>query len=58
MGKLIKILVVLGLLVAGVVVAMRYTGDSGESDTQTKQTESQPPMQPQEKYGFAPMGEE
>jgi hypothetical protein len=58
MGKLVKTLVILGLLVAGVVVAMRYTGDSGDSDPKTKQTESQPPMQPQERYGFAPMGEE
>jgi flagellar basal body-associated protein FliL len=61
MGKLIKILVVLGLIVAGVVVAMQYAGQSEEADTQAKQnpqTGQQPPIQPQEKYGFAPMGEE
>ncbi len=48
MGKLIKILVVLGLIVAGVVIAMQYAGQSEEADTQAKQnpqTEQQPPIQ-------------
>jgi flagellar basal body-associated protein FliL len=59
MGKLIKILVLLGLIVAGVVIAMQYTGESGTSETEAQQNQqAQPPIQPQEKYGFAPMGEE
>lgn len=57
MGKLVKTLVVLALLAVAIFLVVNYTsgGDESDSKQQVKQTDKKPAMQPQEKYGFAPV---
>ncbi len=61
MAKLIKILVLLGILVAAVAVYVHFSSSSKSSSTNT--TAAKPaaktdgPPQVQEKYGFAPVGQ-
>jgi len=67
MAKLVKAIVVLAILVAGLAVVVHYAGGSKSksgvtaSDGQPKpaQTDKKPKegIQPQEKYGFAPVGD-
>jgi hypothetical protein len=66
MAKLVKAIVVLAVLVAGIAVVVHYAGASKSksgvtaSDSKPKpaQTDKKPKegIQPQEKYGFAPVG--
>ncbi len=58
MGRLIKIVVFLAVIVIGIVLAVQYTSDSGQPDaeTQQQQADKEGGIQPQEKYGFAPIG--
>lgn len=66
MGKLIKAVVVLVILGAGIALAVKYTSNAkNDSGTPTvspeKPQQDQPKkkegMQVQEKYGFAPVGD-
>ena len=57
MGRIIKTLIVVGIIAGAVVLAIRL-GSGTRDDTdrpETPQTTDVP--QPQEKYGFAPIGE-
>ncbi len=58
MGKLIKLVVFLAVIVIGIVLAVQYTSDSAKPDAETpqQQTDKEGGIQPQEKYGFAPIG--
>jgi len=59
MGKLIKTVFVLAIVVIGIVLAVQYAEDSGDPDAGTQKqqkTDLEDGMQPQEKYGFAPIG--
>jgi hypothetical protein len=57
MGKLIKGIVVLAILAAGVLLIVQYSGNSKSKPTNTAQADKKAKdgMQPQEKYGFAPV---
>ena len=59
MGRLIKIVVFLAVIVIGIVLAVQYTQDSAKPDAETQQqqqADKEGGIQPQEKYGFAPIG--
>jgi hypothetical protein len=57
MGKLVKVILVLAVLVAGVLLILQYSGNSKSNSANTAQAEKKPKdgMQVQEKYGFAPV---
>ncbi len=69
MGKLVRVVVLLGILVVGVVLYMKYaksgsdaqqpTGGAAIQTAQKKEPAKgkESGMQVQEKYGFAPVGE-
>jgi hypothetical protein len=66
MMKLIKAVVVLAVLGVGIGLVVHYAGGSkakssatADQKAKTVQTEQKPKegMQPQEKYGFAPVGD-
>lgn len=62
MAKLIKTLVLLGILVAAVALYVHFSSSSkSKSDAATpdkqKTAKTDGPIQPQEKYGFAPVGQ-
>ncbi len=55
MGKIIKLLLVLGIVIAGVYVAVEY-GSGGEKKRKAQTQGQREGMEVQEKYGFAPTG--
>ncbi len=65
MGKLIKVVVLLGILVAAVAVYVHYakSGEDNKTATNMPVQKKEPAkdgkggIQVQEKYGFAPVGE-
>jgi hypothetical protein len=57
MGNLMKILIVLVIVVGAIALAVRYTGSGDDSSPPEATSETEMP-QVQEKYGFAPIGEE
>jgi|GEM_PF-3355093 flagellar basal body-associated protein FliL len=67
MAKLIKVIVVLAVLAAGIALVVHYSSRSESRPTAATPTKSAPDqsqkdkpkegIQPQEKYGFAPVGE-
>lgn len=59
MGKLIKAIVILAVLVGAIAIAVHYASrGSGDTGTTQQQQAGEPKMQVQEKYGFAPVGED
>jgi len=60
MAKLVKTVLLLAVLVVIVVVAVKYFGGRGESTSvdQKPAAKNAAGVQPQEKYGFAPVGDE
>lgn len=60
MGKLIKVIVVLALVVGAVLLVVYYSsGTGGEDETARQDSEraEKEGVQVQEKYGFAPIDE-
>lgn len=60
MAKLIKVIVLLGILVAAVALYVHFSsGSKSKSDTPTAKpaAKTDGPPQVQEKYGFAPVGQ-
>lgn len=59
MGKLIKIVIVLAVVAGGIALAVQYAGGkSNKPDGDNARVEKGTKIQPQEKYGFAPMGDD
>ncbi|MCP4589667.1 MAG: hypothetical protein GY842_02890 [bacterium] len=58
MGKLIKVVVLLGAIVVGIVYAVQYADKSAAPDAEARQpqAEDKDAIQVQERYGFAPIG--
>ena len=60
MAKLIKVIVLLGILVAAVALYVHFSsGSKSKSDTPAAKpaAKTDGPPQVQEKYGFAPVGQ-
>lgn len=59
MGKLIKIVILLAVVAGGIALAVHYADKkSDKSAGDQPRTERGTKMQPQEKYGFAPIGDD
>lgn len=59
MGKLVKAIIVLAVIVGAIAIAAHYINRSRESSTNAgKQESSGPKVQVQEKYGIASVGED
>ncbi|UCG15842.1 MAG: hypothetical protein JSV19_11160 [Phycisphaerales bacterium] len=57
MGRIIKTLIVAGIIVGGVVLAIRLTSGTRDDTDRPETPQKTEVPQPQEKYGFAPIGE-
>ena len=57
MGKIVKTLIVVGLIVGGVVLAIQLGSGTRDDTERPKDPQKTEVPQVQEKYGFAPIGE-
>jgi len=58
MAKLIKIVVLLALIAGGIALAVHYASREKTDNRSQQPSAKKDGMQPQEKYGFAPLGTE
>lgn len=58
MGKLIKIVILLAVVAGGIALAVHYAGKSQQNDIDQARADRGTRIQPQEKYGFAPVGDD
>jgi hypothetical protein len=58
MGKMVKLLLLVAVIGGGIALAMNLSGGEKASKKAAKGDgkETDPPIQVQEKYGFAPIG--
>lgn len=57
MGKIVKTLIVVGIIVGGVVLAIRLGSGTRDDTDRPENSQKTEVPQVQEKYGFAPIGE-
>lgn len=58
MGKLIKVILILAVLAGAVAVGVHYASRGSSDAGASQQQAGEPKTQVQEKYGFAPVGED